>query len=62
MIGGLSLLVVIALIIPIYAEDSKKDLCKDNGGDGKIGECDFKTDDEDKAEEFLDDVQKNRGD
>jgi hypothetical protein len=54
--------VVIALIIPIYAEDSKKDLCKDNGGDWKIGECDFKTDDEDKAEEFLDDVQKNRGD
>ena len=33
-----------------YAEkDSKKELCKENGGEWENGNCDFKTDDEDKA-------------
>ena len=38
--------------------DSKKDLCKENGGKWEDGVCDFKTDDEDKADQFMKDVEK----
>ena len=38
--------------------DSKKDLCKENGGEWEDGACDFKTDDEDKADQFMKDVEK----
>ena len=42
--SALSLLVVLAVIGPAYAEQNfKKNLCKDNGGDWEDGECDFKT-------------------
>lgn len=33
-----------------------KEICKANGGDWKKGQCDFDTDDEDKADEYTDDV------
>jgi hypothetical protein len=39
-------------------KDSKKELCKENGGEWKDGRCDFKTDDEDKTDQFSDDVKK----
>jgi hypothetical protein len=43
----------------VYAgKDSKKELCKENGGEWEDGACDFKADNEDKADEFLEDVQK----
>lgn len=38
--------------------DSKKDLCKENGGEREDGVCDFKSDDEDKADQFMKDVEK----
>lgn len=65
MIAGLSLLVaIISVIVPsVYAGDdeyNKKDLCEDNGGNWKDGRCDFKTDDEDKADKYTDDVIKVR--
>jgi hypothetical protein len=63
MIAGLSLLVaIISVILPsVYAGDdegTKKDLCKENEGDWEDGQCDFKTDDEDKTDRYLDDIQK----
>jgi hypothetical protein len=69
MIGPLFIIMTMATILSLIAitetpstasveKDSKNELCKDNGGDWKNGECDFKTDDEDKADEFLADVQK----
>ena len=39
-------------------EDTKKELCKENGGEWEDGVCDFKTDDEDKADQFSEDVEK----
>ena len=39
-------------------KDSKKELCKENGGEWEDGTCDFKTDDEDKADQFMEDVVK----
>jgi hypothetical protein len=39
-------------------KDSKKDLYKENGGEWKDGTCDFKTDDEAKADQFTEDVEK----
>ena len=43
----------------VYAEqDSKKELCKENGGEWEDGSCDFKTADEDKADQFMEDVEK----
>ena len=43
----------------VYAgKDSEKELCKENGGKWKDGECDFDTDDEDKADQFMEDVEK----
>lgn len=57
-----TIFLILTLIVPFatgaFAEsDSKKDLCKDNGGDWEDGSCDFKTDDEDKADRFLGNVQ-----
>jgi hypothetical protein len=63
MIAGLSLLAaIISLIVPpLYAGDdegTKKDLCEENEGDWEDGQCDFKADDEDKADRYLDDMQR----
>jgi hypothetical protein len=60
MIAGLSLLVaIISVIVPsVYAavdEDDKKEICEDNGGDWKKGQCDFDGD-EDKADRYGDDL------
>src|SRR5687768_9809626 len=41
-------------------KDSKKELCKENDGNWKDGSCDFKTDDEDKADQFSNEVDKIR--
>jgi hypothetical protein len=42
-----------------YAEeDTKKELCKENGGKWEGGACDFKTDNEDKADQFIENVEK----
>lgn len=42
-----------------YAEkDSKKKSCKENDGNWKDGNCYFKTDDEDKADQFRNEVDK----
>ena len=38
--------------------DSKKELCKENGGQWEDGACDFKADDEDKADQFMEDSDK----
>jgi hypothetical protein len=57
--GILSLFMGMLLTAPIYPEkDSNKDLCKDNGGDWENSSCDFETDDEDKADRYLNDQQK----
>ena len=45
----------------VYAgNDSKKELCTENGGEWEDGACDFKTDDEDKADQFSDEFDKIR--
>ena len=42
-------------------KDYKKELCKENGGEWEDGgACDFKADDEDKADQFSDEVDKIR--
>jgi len=57
--GILSIFMGMLLTAPIYPEkDSNKDLCKDNGGDWENSSCDFETDDEDKADRYLNDQQK----
>jgi hypothetical protein len=51
----------IYLVPSIYAgidDKDSKDLCEDNGGDWEDGQCDFKADDEDKADSYLNDMQK----
>jgi hypothetical protein len=61
MISGFSLLIVVSLIVPVYAgEDSEKSLCKKNGGEWESDVCDFKTDDEDKADQFMEESEKVR--
>ena len=50
-------LAIIATPIVHGQQDSKKELCKDNGGEWEDGACDTKGDD-DKADKFLDDVEK----
>lgn len=35
-----------------------EDLCEENEGDQEDGQCDFKADDEDKADRYLDDMQR----
>ena len=54
------LIIIMSLVFQIaYAgEETKKELCKENGGKWEDGACDFKTDDEDKADQFLEDVEK----
>lgn len=42
----------------IISKETNKKACEEDAGTWVDGECDFKTDDEDKADEFLDDVQK----
>ena len=42
-------------------EDSDKSLCKKNGGEWKGNVCDFNTDDEDKADRFMEESEKVRG-
>ena len=39
-------------------KDYKKELCKENGGEWEDGACDFKADDEDKADQFSDEQTK----
>ena len=56
------ILLLVLLLIPIttaFAE-SNKELCKENGGDWEDGSCDFKSDDEDKADDFINDVEDYR--
>lgn len=51
-------LTIIAASTAYAEQDFKKETCKDNGGEWEDGVCDFKTDDEDKADEFLKDSEK----
>ena len=61
MISGFSLLIIVSLIVPIYAGgDSEKSLCKKNGGEWEGDVCDFKTDDEDKADRSMEEFEKVR--
>src|SRR5688572_7681319 len=41
-------------------KDYKKELCKEYGGEWEDSACDFKADDEDKADHFSDEVDKIR--
>jgi hypothetical protein len=57
MIGGLSLLAVVSLIIPAYADlkDDKKEICSGYGGDWKYNDC--KMENENVYSEYLKDVK-----
>ncbi len=61
-IVALAAMSLMATPVTIIAADaqSNKELCKDNGGDWEDGQCDFATDDEDKADKFSDEGDKIR--
>jgi hypothetical protein len=55
----LSLITIIEAPSTVYAgKDSEKELCKENDVEWEDGVCDFKTDDEDKADQFTEYVEK----
>jgi hypothetical protein len=71
MINTLLLIITISTIFSIVAitkpystvyagGGTEKELCKENDGNWKDGRCDFKTDDEDKVDQFSDEVDKIR--
>ena len=62
---AMSIMIGIIVITEPYptayaGKDSTKELCKENGGEWEDGECDFKTDEKDKADKFSDEVDKIR--
>ena len=55
----LIVLVPVTMVPAIYADrDTTKDLCEKNDGNWEDKTCDFATDDEFKADRYLDDLQK----